>query len=169
MGVPRSVAAGLALAVAVGVGYGIWHAYLRGDERIIRERLDALAGEVNEGGSEGLGLVARAAKIGSFFTEDVTVDLGEGTAPIRGRRTLMAMAARLEPRTSAFTVAFDDVTVEVSDGAAAEVNLTATFTRQAGDTTDSSMDARELNVGMKKIEGQWLIARVAAVEPLEKR
>ncbi len=80
----------------------------------------------------------------------------------------MGMAARLQPRTAAFTVGIDDVTVNVGDAGTADVDLTATFTRQEG-AGETSIDARELNLGMRKIDGEWLIARLTAVEPLNKR
>ena len=165
----RASAAALVVAVALAGGYWVWRAYLRGDEAIIRERLDALAAEVNEGAADALGLVARAAKIGSFFTENVVVYLGEGTAPIEGRETVMGMAARLQPRTAAFTLALDDVNVRLTGEGTAEVDLTATFTRHEQEPGNSSIDAREFDVRLRKIEGKWLIERVDGVEPLNKR
>ena len=45
---------------------------------------------------------ARSAQLGTFFTEDVDVELGSGAAPIHGRATIIGMAARLQPRTAAF-------------------------------------------------------------------
>lgn len=169
MDVRRAAAIALTFAVALGAGYWLWHVYLRGDEAIIRERLEDLAAAVNEGTTDGLGLVARAATIGSFFAEDVVVDFGDGSPPIHGRDTVMGTAARLQPRTPAFTVALDDVTVHLTGELAAEVSLTATFTRDDPEGRDESIDARELNVGMRKIEGTWLIAHVMTVETLNKR
>ncbi len=167
MEVRRAASIAVVVALAAGAAYAGWHAYFRGEEAIVRERLHELVAELNEGAADGLGLVARAAKIGSFFTEDVVLDLGEG-APIHGRETVMGMAARLQPRTAAFTVGIDDVTVNVGDAGTADVDLTATFTRQEG-AGETSIDARELNLGMRKIDGEWLIARLTAVEPLNKR
>ncbi len=115
-----------------------------------------------------LGLVTRAARIGSYLTEDVTLDLGDGSAPVQGRDTVMGMAARLQSGGSAFTVAFEDVTIAVT-GSAADVTLTATVTHPGTDRSEPSIDARELDVGMRKVDGEWLIARVTAVEPLTKQ
>jgi hypothetical protein len=165
----RRRAAGVVLAVlALGAAYGVWRAYFRAEETIVRDRLEALVAELNEGTADGLGLVARAAKIGSFFTEDVVVDLGEGSEPIRGRETVIGMAARLEPRTAALTVAIHDVNVTIAEGGTADVDLTATFTRREESAREPSIDAREFELGMRKVNGEWLIARVTAVEPLNK-
>ena len=53
---------------------------------------------MNASTKDGLGTALRAAQIGSYFTEDAVVELGEGAAPIKGRDTLMGMVARLQPR-----------------------------------------------------------------------
>ena len=74
--------------------------------------------------------IAHAARIGTYFTEDIVVDLGKGTPPIQGRETLIGMAARLQPRTAAFTLELLDITVEMRSPSTAEVSLTAAFRRR---------------------------------------
>lgn len=143
-----------------------WRALYPNDERLIEQRLSALQDDVNTGGTEGIGSLARAARIGSYFTPDVVVDQGQGTAPIIGRETLIGMAARLEPRTMAYRLKFDDVGVRVApDGATAEVALTVSFIGRAVSTGEESIDAREFAFGMTK-DGLWQIARVTAVDTL---
>ena len=111
----RSRAAGVAglVAALAAAGYFVWSRFGAGDERAIRAQLEALRTEVNSSTTDGLGSISRAAKIGSYFTEDVLVNLGEGSAPIRGRLILMGMAERLQPRTAAFRMELDDVGVEI--------------------------------------------------------
>lgn len=160
-------AATLALGLVVVLGWVFgWRALHPNDERLIHQRLSALRDDVNTGGTEGLGSVARAAQIGSYFTQDVVVDQGQGTAPIVGRETLIGMAARLEPRTTAFRLKFDDVGVQLApDGSTAEVALTVSFIRRTVATGEESIDAREFAFGMTK-DGLWRIARVTAVDTL---
>ena len=81
----------------------------------VRARLQALSDMINSSTVDGLGPEARGAQLGAFFTDDVDVDLGGGAAPIRGRETLIGMAGRLQPRTAAFRLQFEDVTID--DGA----------------------------------------------------
>ena len=50
-------------------------------------RLDALRDEVNASTKDGLGTALRAAQIGSYFTDDVVVDLGEGPRRSRAATT----------------------------------------------------------------------------------
>jgi hypothetical protein len=134
----------------------------------VRARLQALAQMVNNSTVDGLGPEARAAQLGMFFTTDVDVDLGQGTAPIRGRDTVIGMAARLQPRTAAFQLQFEDVSVAVDDGGeAADVHLTAEFIRRSMATGEESLDAREFMLGMRRVDGEWQIARVTAVDTLK--
>jgi len=139
-----------------------------GDERAaIRGRLQEFVATVNRQAPEGLGTVTHSAAIGRYFTEDVTIDPGRGGAPINGREMLMGIAARLRPRTAEYRVQLADVTVRLApDELSAEVELTAEFIRREPGARQS-MDAREFALTMRREGGEWLIARVTAVETLK--
>jgi hypothetical protein len=146
----------------------------QGDRAIIIARLNALVEQVNTHAPDGLGSLSRAAQIGQFFTDDVIVELGRGSAPVTGRETLMAMAARLEPRTSGFTVKLTDINVLVTPhDQSADINLTAEIIRKApvpggpAASAGPSMDAREFAAIMRKVDGEWKIARLTAVDTLK--
>ena len=99
--------------------------------------------------------------------DDTTIELGEGALPIHGRDTLVGMAARLQPRTAAFRLEIDDVSVEMVPGAeAADVLLTASFVRRSLSTGEESRDAREFSLVCRKNAGTWQIARVTAIDTL---
>jgi hypothetical protein len=155
--------------VAIGV-LGLvlaWRTRGSSEERAIRQRLDALTEDINTTAGEGLAAVAHAADLAGFFNDDVVVDLGEGASPIVGRATLVGMASRLQRRTAAFRLRFDDVGVRLGpDGATADVALTASFVQRADGTDDNSMDAREFALTLTKRSGVWRIARVMAVDTL---
>jgi hypothetical protein len=161
----RSSALALVLALAL-LTAAAWH-YWPSDEREIRRRLEDFASEFNESTTDGLGTVARAARLGSFFTAGVVVEFGAGSPPIHGRDTLIGMAARLQPRTAAFEMELKDVNVEVGDGGVAEVTLTAVFRRRSMATGEESLDAREFTLGMVKTSGEWEVNRVTAVDTLK--
>jgi hypothetical protein len=155
--------AGVILLVLFG-----WRFWFTGEEAVIRRRLEALRDEVNASTPDGLGSAARAAAIGSFFTDDVLVDLGRGTGPINGRETVMAMVARLQPRTAAFRLDLQDVGVEMRAGTpTADVTLTGTFTRRSISTGEESIDALEFALVMSKVGGVWRISRLTAVDTLK--
>jgi hypothetical protein len=156
----------LVLALAA-LAWWAWRSRESDDERAIRARIDALRNEINTSTTDGLGTLAHAAQIGSYFTDDVTIELGEGTSPIRTRDTLMGIAARLQPRTAAFRLELDDVTVDMVPGApAADVLLTASFVRRSLSTGEESRDAREFSLVCQKDGGTWRIARVTSIDTL---
>jgi hypothetical protein len=137
------------------------------NEREIRERLEALRNEVNASTVEGIGTVSRAMQIGSYFTPDAVVELGEGSVPIRGRDTLTGMVARLQPRTAAFRMDLDDIGIEMVPGSdAADVLLTASFVRRNIPTGEESRDAREYSLVLTKASGDWQISRITAIDTL---
>jgi hypothetical protein len=138
------------------------------DERaVIRQRLDTFADAVNKGGGSGLaGAATHAIGLAEFFSNDVVITLGGGSAPIQGRDMLISMATRLQPRTSEYTVDFEDVNVVLgSDGESADVDLTAKFIRRAPGARQS-MDAREFKLQMRRDDGEWKIASVEAIQTL---
>jgi hypothetical protein len=163
----RRIAALVIAAVALAVG--AWFVLAPADSgAAVRARLVALSDMVNRSTVDGLGPEARAAQLGAFFTEDVDVELGQGAAPIRGRDTIVGMAERLQPRTAAFRLQFEDVSVAMgSGGQSADVHLTAEFIRRSITTGEQSLDAREFMIGMRRVGTDWQIAKVTAVETLK--
>ena len=145
-----------------------WLLWPPNNDRQIRRRLTSLADEFNSSTADGLGLAAKAVRIGDYFTDDVIVDLGDGASPMVGRDTLMGMAARLQPRTAAFTLRVEDITVDVAaDGRTAIVALTLTITRTSTVTGEQSLDAREFSLEMRRPDDEWRIARAAAVDTIK--
>jgi hypothetical protein len=135
----------------------------------VRARLQVLSEMVNRSTVDGLGPGARSQQLGAFFSEDVDVDLGRGAALIRGRDTVIGMAERLQPRTAAFRLDFEDVSVVMGPGGdTADVHLTTKFTRRSKSTGEETLDAREFMLMVRRVGGEWQIARVTAVDTLEK-
>lgn len=155
------------LVVLIGAGVFAWHTRETPDEREIRSRLDSLRSEVNTSTKDGVGVALHAAQIGGYFTEDALVELGEGATPIKGRETLIGMVARLQPRTAAFRMDLEDITIEmVPGGDTADVLLTASFARRNISTGEESLDAREYALVMTKADGTWRIGRITAIDTL---
>lgn len=155
--------------LVVALAFALWFVLAPPDEgAAVRARLRAFSDSVNRSTVDGLGPEARGAHLGTFFTEDIDVDLGQGTAPIRGRHTVIGMAERLQPRTAAFRLQFEDVSVAMApSGETADVHLTAEFIRRSITTGEESLDAREFTIGMRRVGGEWQIARVTAVDTLK--
>jgi hypothetical protein len=164
----RNVLVGVVVVLTLAVLAAFaWRTRESGDERTIRNRIEALRTEVNASTMDGFGTAARAAQIGGYFTDDAVVELGGGSIPIRGRDTLMGMAARLQPRTAAFRLDLDDVGIEMIPGTgAADVMLTASFVRRSLSTGEESRDAREFALALVKTDGTWRISRITAIDTL---
>jgi hypothetical protein len=159
---------GLAILILAAAGLWIWRYALPSDEREIKRRLHDFADEFNVATTDGLSTIARAASLGQFFTEDVVVELGSGSPPINGRDTLIGMAARLQPRTAAFILELDDIGVTFVDATRADAALTAVIRRRTIGSGEQSLDAREFSAELRRIDGEWRISRVTAVETLKK-
>jgi hypothetical protein len=158
--------AGLAVAAVVVTVLWVWSTRQTPQEREIRARVDEFTAAFNAAAGEGLGGLAHAARLGQFFTDDVVLELGHGSAPIQGRETVMGMAARLQPRTAEFLLEVVDVTVAPGGEGEAELSLTAVLRRRSGLPRGESLDARELAVEIERHAGAWQVSRLVAVDTL---
>ena len=166
MALPRVMAI-TAVVVLLGVG-ALYLAGQHDEGAPVRKRLHSFAEAVNQSTMDGAGPQSRAQRLASYFTDDVDVEFGSGAAPIRGRDTLMGMAERLQPRTAMFRLKFEDVTVAMSPGGeAADVHLTAEFIRRSITSGEESLDAREFTMAMRRVDNEWRIARVTAIDTLK--
>jgi hypothetical protein len=162
----RSVRIAIAAVALLGAaGFWYWRASTPAEREIKRLFAD-FAAEFNAATTDGLGTVAKAARIGQYFTPDVVIELGQGSPPIHGRDTLIGMAARLQPRTAAFVLELDDVTVEMLDPARAEVTFTALIRRRSLGSGEESIDAREFAGEVVEAGGRWQVGRLVAVDTL---
>jgi hypothetical protein len=159
----------VAAAVVAAVALTAWFLFGGGDETtVITARLNRFADEINQSTVDGFGTAARAVQLSTYLTDDIEIDLGQGAAPIQGRATVIGMAERLQPRTAAFKLSFQDVTVVLDPGeTTATVHLTAEFARRSITTGEQSLDAREFSLGMRKVSGQWCISRATAIQVLK--
>jgi hypothetical protein len=162
----RRVQAGILAAIALGAAVWMWRNAGTADERHVRQRLEALAAELNAGVAGELDAPARAGRIGQFFTPDVVIELGQGSPPIHGRDTVIGMALRLQPRTAAFDLEVTDVNVEMLDAGRAETTFTAVIRRRSVVSAEESLDAREFSAELEKRDGDWRLARVVAIDTL---
>lgn len=162
----RALAGILALLVVI---WGV-RALFPSEARRIRQRLDELAETASiEAGEPPLVRMSRAARIGRYFIEDAVVDLGDPFRPIRGREAVIGAAARIPVRQEGVTFEFVDVQVVVPpDEQTATVRLTAQSSGLDFRTGDHVIEARELDMTLRQLEGEWLIARVDGIEVIER-
>jgi hypothetical protein len=141
------------VAAVVGAGY-----YL-GDRRQIRHQLDALAEAATVNGAESdIERLARAARIGGFFTDDVVIRRSEdNSAFVGGRRGVaeMATAAAVEHRT--MKVSIDNVDISIADGSNATANMTVVLATNNPEA--ESVNMRQVTATLRKVNGTWLVSQ----------
>jgi hypothetical protein len=153
----------LAVVIAAAAVYAVQQMF-PSEERRIRRQLDAIADDASSLTADLSG-VATAARLSTYFTDDVTIDPGGGIQPVRGRETIMGLARTVQGRgTTRIEVKDADITVAPEQTTAA-VTLTVAITREAGSSKES-FDARELALTMVKRDSVWLISHVTAVDTL---
>jgi ketosteroid isomerase-like protein len=154
---------------AVVAAWLAWKTLFPSEEQRIRARLDEIVDTVNAPSADGLAKLADAARLVSFFTEDVTIDPGVPYPTMRGRDAIVAAAAAAGRAAGGFELSFVDVQVAVGDGgdtATAHLTVTLTWTNvQSGAPT---MDAREVELALRKEAGEWRVAGATPVETLER-
>jgi hypothetical protein len=97
----------------------------------------------------------------------IVVDAGPPFSSVKGRDTLVGLVARLNGTVQDLEVEFDDVQVSVApDRQSARVYLTASaHFRDAGG--GRGLEARELDVVFRRVDGDWVVSEVALVRTLE--
>jgi uncharacterized protein (TIGR02246 family) len=160
----------LFLVLFAGVaGWLAWKTLFPSEEQRIHARLGEIVDTVNAPSADGLGKLADAARLASFFTEDVTIEPGAPYPTLRGRDAIVAAAAAAGRAASGFELSFVDVQVGVGDGSdTATAHLTLTLTWTNVQTGAPTMDAREIELALRKEEGDWRVAGATPVETLQR-
>lgn len=157
----------LLLAIVVGAGIWLWTVLFPAPQKVIRQRLVALARAVSSPGNESdLARLAAARSVAGFFSTEVELnvqlpEIGQRSSIDRDEITQAMLVAR--SRAGGVQVKFPDVNVTIApdrQSAVADVTLEA---RLFGES-DSIL--QELKLTLRKTDGQWLITRVETVRVL---
>ena len=156
-----------AVAAAVIVAGLVARNYFFGDRRQIQRQLDELAETASVNPAEtGIDRLARASRLGRFFTEDVMIRTSQSAESfVGGRQAVMGMAAQTAAAYGPVTVAFDDVQIGLTDSSTAAVYVTATIAEN--NPQGRLLEAREVSVTFKKTNGEWLISQAEVLRPNE--
>jgi hypothetical protein len=151
----------------IALGVWGWRSLFPSPEKAIRSRLAKLAETVSFEPSDGAyPKLRKVDKVGTFFTPDVEVSLeARGFAPrsFSGRDELQDAARFALGNFRGLKVEFLDINVTLGeDRQQAVANLTA----KATVTGETDFYVVELNVLMKKVDGDWLIYKVETVKTL---
>jgi hypothetical protein len=156
-------------ALVAVLAYTAWTMW-PSEEARIRARLDDLGGAVSMGLEKHetqMARLARVARLRQFLAPDLYLDVGAPYQPIEGRDVVLGMVAKaaLPPRD--VIVRFVDVQVTIDPaGGQAIAYLTAEASSQTSEGA-REIDARELQLTLRKVEGEWIVTRVEVLRTLQ--
>ena len=152
------------IAMAV---YG-WRWVFPNDESEIKAVLERIADGVSASEDGGdVGRLARAASLRNEFAADVRVDAGPPFQRITGREAIIGVAARIKSSVGHLELSFPDISVLVDpDRQTATAMVTAEAHFDQGGRRN--IDARELEIGFKRLESDWVITAVSLLRAIER-
>lgn len=127
---PARVAIVVAALVAVVAGHRWWNS----PERQINQLLsDVAAALSHESADTDLRTLTAVASLQSRLTPDVSIDMGGGTTPVRGRQEVIAAASRVRASSPSMRVQFFDPEISLSGEGSGTTRVTVQVTtRDAG-------------------------------------
>jgi hypothetical protein len=147
-------------AAVVYVGLWSWHKLFPGPEEAIRKRLVAVAKAVSV--SPDQGLVPKATSLTtlrSYFTDDVEVTVnipGQRQQVLQGSEEVMQVAGGIKMTVHNLKVEIIDADISLASSQSALAHLTIKLDTPGQNT----MEVQPLKVGLKYIDGDWLIHRI---------
>lgn len=151
---PVRVARVVATLVAVMAGYWWWNDPERHIQRLLSDVASALT---HEGAETDLRALTAVASLQPHLAPDVSLDMGEGSMPLRGRQEVISMAARVRAATPMMRVQFFDPEIELSSDSAGTTRVTVQVTtRDAGGEEVAA--AHVVSIALVRAEGRWQIA-----------
>jgi hypothetical protein len=154
------------LGALVYLGFWSWQRFFPSPERAIRKRLAAVAKAISISPDQGLvPKAASLAELRTFFTDDVEVKVslpGQHQQTFEGREELMQVAGGVKATWHNLKVEIVDADISLAGGQSALAHLTVKV-----DTPGQTMpEVQPLKVGLKYIEGEWLIHHVETEKAL---
>ena len=142
--------------------------FYQSDERAVQKRFDLLAENVSKDSDESqLIMIKRLAVIERAFTQSVHFEIeNRSGAGEYSSREIARRAGGARTRFTRLTLKFYDVDIDLQ-GQTAAVMATARITGNKKNG-EQVAETRELEFGLQKKNGTWLIAEVKAIEVLEK-
>ena len=165
------------VSVARGFAVGVFAAFAvacgDSDERAIKNQMSAIAESLSVPENDGeLGRIARIAALRNVLAPDIAVSTGTSSRPgaevppeLVGRDAVLALVGRWVPPAGGVTIEFVDMQVTL-DASRATAQVYCTARMSSGPDERRVVDARELTIGVSRIDGSWLIASVRPEDTL---
>lgn len=157
----------VALAAGAALGLWLWSALFPGPEKVIRSRLDEIAELVSFPANEPpLAALREVQQLCARLTPDIEVRVdapGFGRHTLQGRERIREAALQFRSAVNGAHVRFPDLRINLSpDRQAAEVFVTVA----ARLPTDPEPVVQEMRLEMRKLGGDWRLARAETTQPL---
>ncbi len=156
------------LAVVLALGVWLWTAWFPNPKQAVRNRLNRVAQLASFSANEGnISRALSVQKLGSLFAEDVQVMVdipGAESHTFTSRGELMQIVLAAKRLGDGLKAEFLDMNIEMGTG---DQSALVDLTLKAKVGGESDMIVQELNVTLKKINGDWLITRVETVRTLK--
>jgi hypothetical protein len=148
--------------VLAGIGFVLWVYLFPPPEKVIREKIEALAKMISENPQGNISRVANVNRIGAFFHPNVNISLegfGREVSSINGRGELEQMALGFRQNNFRLNVRFSNIHIEVQDPSAAATAIVSAEVRLNDQPEPMVQDIR---LTFEKYDRAWLIR---AAEP----
>jgi hypothetical protein len=156
------------IACAVAALWFGWRWAFPSDEVQIHGVLDRIAKAAGSGavGESDVARITRSMSIRSALDPAITVDAGPPFHTTSGRDVLIGTVARLNNTMKDLEIRFADVQISV-DPSRTSATVYATAEALFHDARgDRGLEARELDLTFRRLEGDWVVSRVAPVHTL---
>jgi hypothetical protein len=155
----------LILAGLIALGYWGWTAAFPNPRKVVRHRLEKLAQIASFSQDEGpLTKLASVQKLAGYFGDQVTVNVevqGFEKAVFNNREELIQALQGARMAVGSVKARFTGPKIEMTPGNQAAIVGVVFVADVNGEQNAVVVD---LKIGMKKIEGDWLITRVETVQ-----
>ena len=157
----------LGVVILAGLGVWLWTILFPSPQKIIRQRLEAVAKCVSFAPGDGMLVrLAGAQGLAGYFATNAEITLevpGRDHFIISGRNEITQAALTARSAVSSLKVKFLDITVTVAPN---RQSATVDLTVDANISDQQDVSVQETKILLRKINGEWLITRVETVRTL---
>lgn len=155
------------LAVAAALGVWLWTMLFPNPQKIIRQRLEAVAQRVSFTTAENkLTSLANAEGLAAYFSTNAEIKVevpGRDQFIVSGRNQIIQAALTTRSMVSSLRVRFLDISVTVAPN---RQSATVDLTVDANISDQQDAVVQETKITFRKIDGEWLITRIETVRTL---
>ena len=156
---PQRVAIVIAALVALVAAYRWWNNPERHIQRLLSDVASALS---HDGAETDLRALAAVAALQSHLSPDVSIDMGGGTSPIRGRQDVISAAARVRASSPMMRVQFFDPQIELTHDASGTTKVTVQVTTRDNGGAEVAA-AHVVSLVLVRTDGRWQVASARVI------